>query len=232
MTNNLNFADYILPLIVGRPEGDRRLSLSRYAGVAFYLGTGGLVATCKHVVQECGVDEVLLSKNLATGSFEPVTNVKAHPTYDFAVAQVGPPIQNAHLPLCPTPVVLGTEVQALGFTSRGQSGKDLLVESRLFKGYISRLSSTPSLPNSRTTLEVSFPSLKGFSGAPVISGPKREVIGMLFSNHESTIEQFKYSEVRDEQQTFTESIHRVLEFGLAHSTSDMQTFLMDLGVRV
>lgn len=220
------YANYLMPLAIADLSSGQ---LVRYAGVSFFLRDDGLLATCKHIIESCAAHETLFAMDLATGGFLPLANIKVHQRYDFAIAEIHLGRPHSYFPFHSGEVALGTDVQALGFINGGRKEKDVIIEPRLFKGYIARSSPTPSTA-ARSTLELSFPSLKGFSGAPVTCAPNDELIGMLFSNHESTIELFQHSEVAENQQTFRESIHRIVESGLAHSATDIRTFLADLGV--
>jgi hypothetical protein len=56
------------------------------------------------------------------------------------------------------------------------------------------------------------------------------IVGMLFSNHESTIAISNFSEVEENGKIFSEQIHKVYELGLAHTAYDIRHFLDDLGV--
>ena len=51
--------------------------------------------------------------------------------------------------------------------------------------------------------------------------------GMLFSNHESTIEQYSYREHSEPGKVESERIYKVVELGIAHSPEDIQQFLED-----
>ena len=229
MPAQINFGRYLLPLLVVRLNQHGAASLLRYAGVAFYLQSDGLLATCKHIIESIGPGETLVAKNLQTGAMEMLLDIRVHAKADFALCRTMAPTPHDYFRHLLTPVQLGAGVQALGFTAAGAEGKNLVVDARLFKGYVSRLSQNASRPDAISTLELSFPSLRGFSGAPVI-GAQEQLIGMLFSNHESTIELFKYEEVDDEKSRYRESVHRVQEFGLVQPVADIRQFSAELGV--
>lgn len=229
MPDQINFGRYLLPLLVVKLNQHGAGSLLRYAGVAFYLQSDSLLATCKHIIESVAPGETLVAKNLQTGDIEILYEIKTHPKADFALCRTMSPAPHDYFRHLLTPVQLGTDIQALGFTAAGAEGKNLMVDARLLKGYVSRLSETATRPDARSTLELSFPSLRGFSGAPVIDA-KNQLIGMLFSNHESTIELFKYEEVDDEKSRYRESVHRVQEFGLVQPIADIRRFSTELGV--
>jgi len=53
---------------------------------------------------------------------------------------------------------------------------------------------------------------------------------MLYGNSESTIELYRYEEISDPASKRTESIHRLVEFGLAHSAMDIRRFLKEMNI--
>ena len=230
MHPELDYAKYIVPLVIATDDGSGKSRIIRYAGVAFFLRQKGWIATCKHVVRECGINEMLLAKNLLTGEYARIYDAHTTANQDFAACRISESWDHEFLPLCSTSQTLGADVQVLGFTNRGLSENNLIIEARLVKGYISQQSGIPTTSDSISTLEFSFPSLKGFSGSPVISVLTHEVVGMLFTNHEVSIELFKFSEVQDNHKIYEESVHRVIEYGLAHSANDIRQFLKQLNV--
>jgi hypothetical protein len=226
---SLNFDHYILPLAIAKRNlsGGNHL-LDRYAGTAFYLTSNGLIATCKHIIEGVKEDEILIVKELTFDSFLEVTNIQSHPKYDFAVGKIGVSGNNFFQPIKDS-LSLGDDVNAFGFNFDARQNNIVTIKPRLMKGYVTSMSSSsPSDIQNRSTVEISFPSLSGFSGAPILSHPNGCLAGMLFSNFESTIEVFSYSEVIDKQNNFTEKIYRVVEHGLAHSIDDIRQFLSDL----
>lgn len=47
----INAADYILPLVVGKKDSSNvSAGINRFAGTGFFIGVGGLVATCSHIM--------------------------------------------------------------------------------------------------------------------------------------------------------------------------------------
>ena len=219
-----------MPLLAVDLSPQGTASLKRYAGVAFYLQADGLLATCKHIIQSLEPGETLVAKNLLTGDTERLIDTRCHPTADFALCRTLSPTTHDYFRHLDIEPALGTDVQALGFTAAGAEGRNLVVESRLFKGYISMSGKHPARPDARSTLAVSFPSLRVFRVAPVICGSGSALVGMLYSNLESTIELFKYEEVKDGAHRFSESVHRVLESGLVQPISDIRSFVDELGV--
>ncbi len=231
MRITINFGDYVLPLCIGRLVSESRVELLRFAGAAYFLRPNGLIATCGHVVDALAAGEVLVGQDLVTGTKGQVSVVRRHPKYDFAVCYFhnrgSPKILKHYYDSVP----LGLDVQAFGFTSDGASGKDLKIIPRLFKGSVVGHSSEPSQAGARSKLELSFPALKGFSGAPLFSTEGGlQLAGMIYGNHESTIEQYAYTEVRSDSEHMTERVHKLVELGLAHTAADIDQFILDLSI--
>lgn len=82
MPSPLSYAEYIVQLAIAADSDNR---IARYASVAFLLNGDGLLATCRHIVELCGANEKLFAINPATGHFQPISNVKVHQCYDFAI---------------------------------------------------------------------------------------------------------------------------------------------------
>ncbi len=228
-------ADYILPLTVGKKISENTVdALYRYAGVAFYIGSNGLVATCAHIVESLEEEEILMVKDFNLNKFLEVQNIVCHSSMDFAVGRIKvtgnryiPPVKEQI-----TEVIMGTDVTTFGFVSAGKKGEDIILQYRFLKGYISRLGdSTDSLKRSKSLCEVSFPSLAGFSGAPVFLAGSNGLVGMLYGNNESSIEVFSFTEIVDDKKEYSEKVYRTLEFGLAHTISDILSYLEDMKIK-
>ena len=114
--------------------------------------------------------------------------------------------------------------------SNGLKGQQLDLCPRFMKGHIVRVGENSPVEHAKSICEVSFPSLAGFSGTPILSdGEQQYVAGMLYGNYESSIQLFKITGINDSGNKCNEEIHRVYEFGLAHTPSDIRQFLSDLG---
>lgn len=232
----VNAADYILPLVVGKRVSDNSFKeLDRFAGTGFYIGADGLVATCSHITASIKSDELLMAYDIHQKKFFDLTELNCHPLMDFAIARIGVK-NNKSLKLLNTkkrPIVLGTNVSSFGYINAGRVGSDLRLEDKYFKGYISFIGNKPdSSMKCRTVCELSFPSLTGFSGAPVFWGDKGILTGMLYGNRETNIEVFSHSEVEDNGKSFRKKIFRTMEFGLMHTVDDIKSFSEDIGMRV
>ena len=231
MRMTINFGEYVLPLCAGRHVSESEIQLLRFVGVSYFLRANGLIATCGHIFDALGNDEVLVAQDLITQRKGKVSVVRRHPKYDFAVCYFhnrgNPKVLEHYYGESP----LGLDVQAFGFTTDGASGKDLKIIPRLFKGSVVGHSLEPAQLGSRSKLELSFPALKGFSGAPLFSiEGSLKLAGMIYGNHESTIEQYSYTQVRSDGERLTERVHKLVELGLAHTVADIDQFVLDLAI--
>jgi hypothetical protein len=227
----MNYGEYQIPLLIAkkRHEGNElHMDINRYAGVAFFIGAEGRIATCKHIIEMVQDDEVLLGKNLITGDIDVIYNIKSHPKYDFAIGNFIKHQNYKCFELLDTKYLPGHDVRAFGFNNIGQKNKIVEVNARMLKGYVVSQSDSSNHPHALSSTELSFPSLKGFSGSPLVSEQTGKLAGMLFSNHESSIEIHSITDVEENGDKFAESIHRIVELGLAHSAKDLLTFIQDI----
>ena len=117
----------------------------------------------------------------------------------------------------------------MGFVKRGLHWDKLTVDIRYLKGYVTRVGPNDfGFPTGPTLLEVSFPALPGFSGAPLFTD-KNHLVGMFYGNLESTIEAYSTRELSEGGVEFRELIHRVVELGLAHPLEELDRGVRDLG---
>ncbi len=232
----INAADYILPLVVGKKDSSNvSAGINRFAGTGFFIGVGGLVATCSHIMAPLENNEMLMAYSIHQKKFFELKSIHCHAYMDFAIARIDVK-DNKFLKLLSTkerPLVLGTNVSSFGYINAGRVGFDLRLEDKYFKGYISFIGNKPDASmRCRTVCELSFPSLTGFSGAPVFLGDKSVLAGMLFGNRETNIEVFSRSAVEAKAKPSRNSIFRTMEFGLMHTIDDIKSFLVDIGMNV
>ena len=226
----VDYGKYVLPLAVAKRTAPNQGDLERFAGSAFYIDSHGTIATCSHIVGSLQQNEFLVAKELRTGTFLEVKNICCHERFDFAVGHI-----DANNNLFFKPIIdelaIGDDVGAVGLTLYGKIGKDVRIDARMLRGYVSRISNQlQETIRGKSTLEVSFPSLTGFSGTPITTHNGSFLAGMLYNNIESSIEVFSFSEVNENGEKYSEKIHRIIEFGAAHSLKDIRSFLVDLKI--
>lgn len=220
----INVPEYIRPLIAYRNVGTGCYPDGRFAGSCFFIDTQGTAITCAHIIDDMRENEELFTFDSKTQTNQKISILYKHPKDDFAVLSI-PTNGNKHFTIRHSRVVLGMNVMSYGFINGGASAGAIKVDYRVMKGHISRLDTHPSNYRSAQIIETSFPSLAGFSGAPIFCENRLELVGMLFGNVESDIEVFSVKEVKDDTNTFTESIHRIVELGLAHTSDAIVSYL-------
>ena len=229
----MKLATHLLVILAAKLDGNNKVVAWRHLGTGFHIGCSGTIATCRHIVQSCGEGEVLLAlEGSIKKAFFPLYDIQSHPKYDFAIAKIDRP-DTVEFPLIYSGENLYVGDDLLAFSYFGIGGGGALqppdLQGRLFKGHIVSIHQREIPGVSPTTCELSFPSISGFSGAPLLH-EKDCILGMLHGNLESSIEVYRYEEVVSPSIKNAESIHRVLELGLAHTAMDIRRFLNDLGV--
>ena len=221
---------YALSLKKSIPDDPRDF---RYLGMSYHFNDQGNIATCKHIVESLEEHEALYGVELHGDRLMfKVEDIRSHPKYDFSVGFVSRKIYEA-IPLHEKKeVYIGTNVFAYGSTNEGIINGKLVTTPRLMKGHIVRTFEESFLSDARSTCEISFPSLKGFSGTPLFfDNEKTSAAGMLFSNLESTIELHQFQEIERNGKMYSERVHKVIELGIAHTAYDVRVFLKDLNIK-
>lgn len=225
-----DFNQYVLPLFEALVESNEIKETPRFLGMAFNINKDGAIATCAHLFSELGENKTVIAIQMNDYRFFPVEKIKCHEKYDFAIAKVKRPVEIVLPLMTKAGYVAGIDVMAYGVNSNGIKGEQLDLCPRFMKGHIVRIGENSPVEHAKSLCEVSFPSLAGFSGTPILSdGAQQYVAGMLYGNYESSIELFKITEIDDSGNKYNEQVHRVYEFGLAHTPSDILQFLNDLG---
>lgn len=225
-----DYGHHVIALFATKHEMGTPKGHPRYLGMAFFTGPDGEIATCKHVIESINNGEMFYAATVTASQIHsPVFNIKCHPKYDFAIAKTYIKDTKA-LPLSENKQpFIGEDIVAFGMTSDGIINNELRISARLFKGSIVRTFRYPLTDDSRSTCEVSFPSLSGFSGTAIINNNQDQTIaGMLFSNFESAIELYRDVRIEESGEKYSEQIHKVVELGIAHTAEDIRIFTKDL----
>jgi hypothetical protein len=232
MNVTLDLAEYVFALSTAELKLGELTDIS-FVGSCFLISKAGLIATCAHITEKATLGKQLFVCNIKDGKFYSLENIKTHSFADFAVGTINME-QDVFLKPYPGSCFekLGHDVMNFGYTDAFKNGTIIEYDTRISKGYISRVSDRRSeILRCNRVCELSFPSLPGCSGSPVISPHNAEVLGMLYSNLESTIETFSYSEYRDDQETVRERVSRIIDFGLMHTIEDIRVFLHDMDIK-
>ena len=228
----MKLADHLKIIIAAELDDSKQIVRWRHLGTAFHIGGGGMIATCSHIIKSKNDNEELFALTATDQrTLAPLEEIICHPKYDFAVAKIDGPGLPFPLIYSGERLYVGDELWAFSYFNAGSSppGYAPNFQGRLFKGYIASLFHQERQGVSPSTCEISFPSIAGFSGAPLLH-PRDCILGMLYGNSESTIELYRYEEVINQSNKRAESIHRLVEFGLAHSAMDIRRFLREMGI--
>lgn len=232
MAPELYVPDYIRPLIAHRKSNDGKFQSGRFAGSCFFIDEIGTVLTCAHIIEGLRSDEELFSFDIKNNSYVPVRILHRHHSDDFAVCQLFD-TESKKFTMGYGGTLLGRDVVSYGYLSNGISNGMINVDYRIMKGHVSRVDSEGSRQHrSNQVIEVSFPSLAGFSGAPIFSvnieKNRLDLIGMLFGNVETSIEVFSHTEIdKTNSDKYSEKIHRILEYGVGHSVDTIVGYLKE-----
>ena len=194
-----------------------------------------MIATCGHIAAAPASNEDLMAYDLNLQRFLKLEMLQIHPEMNFAIARTGVK-QNKYLRLAKTdmhPIELGTNISSFGYINAGRVGSDLRLEDKYFKGYISFIGTrSDKTLRCRTVCELSFPTLNGFSGAPVFFENKNSLVGMLYGNRESKIEVFSNKLIEIKGKAVTKKHPRSMALGLMHTVNDIVAFIEDMGIKV
>lgn len=225
----------LLPLLRGyRAAPNRTPEITGFLGSATVVGNK--VCTCAHVIESVDfTKEVILTKWNPHRDQDPLVEfagAAVHPRYDFAVllSEQCPPFDP--IPLDETILDMGLQVYAMGFHDDGicmtaEGRKMFQVAPRAFFGNVVRVLDEPN-NKSLSLCELSFPTLSGFSGAPVFSPGLNTIVGMIYGNIQQKILVHENYEMRDGQKVFSETVNRIMELGLFHSIQSIKSFMVDL----
>lgn len=222
----LDFKDYMIVLLA-RSENAVDGDSDRFVGMGFCLEDGRL-ATCAHVVELVLPGEKLYAADMKTRTCSIVQDIKQHAKYDFATGTFETIRDFNFFKLEAKKFRIGHDVHTYGCTDYGKVEGKSRLDARFFKGYVVRTFDDPIIPRTRSTLEISFPAHKGFSGSPLFCPNTGFLIGMIVSNSQSSIDLHTISEIDDAGNKYRETTNRIVELGLAHSNLDMIEFLREI----
>lgn len=225
MQKEMNVHEYIRPLIAYENDSPGYYPKGRFAGSCFFIDEKGTAITCAHIIEKLAENEELFTFDVKTRKNQKVSIVHVHQDDDFAVIYI-PTTGNRHLTIRHDRVILGMHVMSYGFLNGGSMEDTIKVDYRVMKGHVSRLDTNPLGHRSTQVVETSFPSLAGFSGAPIFCENSLDLVGMLFGNIESSVEVFSFKDVNDDgKEIFKESVNRIVELGLAHTSDAIVGYL-------
>ncbi|MCK4361714.1 MAG: trypsin-like peptidase domain-containing protein [Dehalococcoidia bacterium] len=166
-----------------------------FLGTGFFLKKDGTFLTAKHVFADnpLGVGEYYEIVFMYEGrSVHNVSNVRFSESFDIALGQadIEKIVDNIeHLELAEKDAPLNDDILTIEFsgtrTVTTEAGREIRLPPSNRKGYVIRYytSDYPEVVPTKV-LDLSFPALKGASGAPVIDEKDGRVIGLIVANVE------------------------------------------------
>jgi hypothetical protein len=202
----------------GKPE--------KLRGNAFPITANGDLLTCRHVVSTLeGIPLGVV--DLAHNRVIPISGVRfpADKSVDLALlpSAIGP--RPSYLPLLsPGALLVGTDVNAYGMYSLGMNGWENITDG-YFAGHVVGFRKDGNI------MSLSFPIIEGLSGSPVKTfhnGTK--AVGIALGSESQRILASEVLEYRDESREVHETVHRLVEFGLAYRVETILRFCIEAGV--
>ena len=210
---------YVRPLGVQRQHGQ-----ISFAGTAFGVERPGLVVTAAHVVQDATPDRLHLEIARATTAsdvrFRNPRSVTVHPSADLALLKFDeddaiPYLKLAKPPECTGEFHLGTEIVSYGYPRRVESPSRVKLESRLLTGHIQRAFRHQRAGRRYHAYELSFPSVDGQSGSPVLlANDVTSAVAMATDSFESSILVDEVEEHDAQGQLERHIIKKVVAYGV------------------
>lgn len=212
----LKIKNYVRPLGIHRHREQ-----INFAGTAFGVERPGLALTAAHVLQNTTPDRIYLEVAQTTASgprFRNPRSVIFHPTADVALLKFDDEVIS-YFELAKPPedigeFHLGTEILSYGYPRRIESPGRVALEDRLLTGHIQRIFRHQRAGRSYDAYELSFPSVDGQSGSPVILANGLSAVAVVTDNFESSVLVDEHEEHDAQGQLEKHIIKKVVNFGV------------------
>jgi hypothetical protein len=220
----------IFPIVSVRYKGSRPTYL--FLGTGFFIDSDGTFLTAKHVFPSKEHTYNAITFDLQNIKPVPclISDLEFSQQFDIALGHVQGASDIQPLDLATKDYPLNSDVLTAEFsrthpTKREDGELALLVEPSYRKGYVVRYYKS-TYPESMPTqcLELSFPALKGASGAPIVVEHGGSVIGMVVANIEQELLPAQIETVT-EPGKYTEQIKYFLPSGKAISWKHLSEFV-------
>jgi len=211
----------ILPVVIlGRPG-----KLGGFLGTGFFIEDESFFITAAHNVELSGVQFGVLHVEDSLNAL-PVSVVYIDKQSDIAVLEV-----NGYHPLKgfalahPEELYLNTQISCLEYGTTLTRGDEIRFNPAFRLGNVTRSFSKLEILGRVLTdaLEVSFPALRGASGAPVLINSNFRVIGMLVGNMSYHLLPSQIETVTDEAGKIIEETKFMLPLGIAAHANAIRT---------
>jgi hypothetical protein len=236
----MDMPKFCFPIV--RVDGDGKAT--GLAGTAFPITPGGGLITCRHVIDIADDDgqpiptavmdrERRMDRDRLIPIVDPIYLDVAG--WDMAFLPAGLGREHPHyfpiLPLGST--LIGRDVYSIGYYNAGGQ-----IQRGYFAGSVvgwrgAETGSTTGGFAGTELLELVLPYavIEGLSGAPVLTdhnGPK--VVGMCHGSESQRVLAQELIETRDETFHYKETLHRIVEFGVAYDQGSLRSFLKGVSV--
>lgn len=221
MKEELYVEDVIVPLLA-IPKSDE--SKRRFMGSGFYVDGNGHLVTCRHVVDQLNVDEILCAYQLGKRKELELRIITKSNKYDLALCKNSSDISDIKKPwpIIDKPFIeVGNNVEVYGYVHEPLGPNEPPFRQRYMKGYIT---GTPRDTNYPDSFELNFPILFGMSGSPLvchipIEGTSKNqtcIVGCAYGSYESRVVQESVTLLENEVNREVEKVVKIVELGLAY----------------
>jgi len=202
-----------------------------FIGSAFTIAPNGGLLTCRHVVDiQLKDSERIAVFDSEAGRLVTVSDIIFPFDSKIDLAFITNAFQRSKpefFPiLTPSILLIGEDVYSFGFFAIG--GGSAEIEQGYFSGEIINFFKSEANTNS---FMLPFPIIEGMSGSPILTyhnGPK--VVGLAYGNRSSRILASEVLEYKDTHKEIKETVHRIIEFGVAYHCASIIRFLTEIGI--
>jgi hypothetical protein len=207
-------SEYIMPVFAVSGVDGAGHTQRRFVGSCFLVESPNTVVTCRHVLEPLMDGYDFYVHHFKTVSWHKVSDIWFHPKADIAVASVPNFGAKVMVPFAGS-LTLGGDVAVFAYQGDATDDGSFALLPSVSKGHI--VSQPVGLVNLMAGFGIymlSFPSLPGFSGAPVEVFGSDHFVGMLFNNKQTEVTVFSHEEVQNGGLVWKERVARVQEYGL------------------
>jgi hypothetical protein len=223
--------DYFFPIVTLDDQGE----VYRLAGTAFSPARGVLL-TCRHVIER---NERVAVQNLITDEVTEVEAVRYDPDGRIDLALIECPFEQhpPTLPVVPTGVVRpGTNVWTYGYYQRSYS--PYVIDGAFYGGRVASVHHASQTERGSSEILLPFPIVEGTSGAPLLVEPGQAAgpattpgfTGVCYGSRQQRVVAQEVADVQEGEVSRSETLYRVVEFGLAFHIQAVGGFLARVGV--
>lgn len=213
------YTDLSYPLMFGKRTGNN-IQIERFIGTSTLVD--GKLFICKHYInqKELNNNGYLVVQVVHEKENWIPKEVWLHPKYDIGYILLDKKLPNNQFSFSRHEVYYGKPVETIGYVldPTEHSAKNLDVICLV--GNIVKLSKSSST-ESPHICEVSFTSINGMSGSPLIYSGTKEIAGILYGNGESHITVYSSMVYEEKEFKYSEKTNRIIERGLFHSSNDI-----------